>query len=67
MMSTPDYHLEPVDHDPFAPAPEDQQRWARLQEAASARGMTVNEHVSDLVNQLNARLKLAAMPFQGSA
>jgi hypothetical protein len=66
-MSTPDYYLVPVDHDPFAPAPEDQARWAKLQEAATARGMTVNEHVSDLVNQLNTRLKLAAATPLGSA
>jgi hypothetical protein len=63
-----DYTLVRVDHDPFADAPlQDPGAWAELEKAAAARGMTVQQHLTDLMNQVGQRQRLLAAPSQGTA
>jgi hypothetical protein len=62
-MSAPDYYLIPIDHDPFAQQPQDPQAWKALEEAAAARGMTVQQHLTDLMSVQ----RLAGMTPEGTA
>jgi hypothetical protein len=62
-MSTPDYYLEPTDEDPFAQQPQDPEAWRALEDAAAARGMTVQQHLTDLMSIQ----RLAGMTPEGTA